>query len=210
MKFDYFFYYWGPFLLKSKVSESLRISFLEEGKKLTDPANSSLAGQIKEEYFYSKEFIDSHIDELKFYIDGYINILGKEFRGKDVSPYTLEFDDIWLNKQVAGEYNPIHAHTGDISFVFYTSIPEEIYQETNNTTGIDSGVIEFRDKLIHSNSKKNSVKSLLDPITTVHEKPTSGDIFIFPSYLFHQVQRFTVPGVERKSVAGNVKIKENL
>lgn len=202
-----FYYYWGPLLVKTTVSENL-IKTLNNNN-LSIPANTYLAGQIKDEYYYSDEFIKNNIQEIYSKIDLYLDVLINNWRNEspeNISPFEVDIQGMWLNIQRSGEFNPIHNHNGDISFVIYLDIPEEIYEEEHTSTGLAPASIEFRNSLEFDPFTKNSIQSLLRPISSVNQKPKTGDMFIFPAYLYHHVQKFT-SNVERKTVAGNFILK---
>ena len=40
---------------------------------------------------------------------------------------------LWINYQQMNEYNPPHNHRGDLSFVIYLQVPEEIANEYRET-----------------------------------------------------------------------------
>ena len=96
-----------------------------------------------------------------------------------------------------GEFNPIHHHTGDISFVIYTEVPNELIIENKNFKGIGSGpgTINF----LHGEMSK-SYK------TEYNMLPSTGDMFIFPASLRHYVPPFKSECV-RSSVSGNFKFE---
>jgi hypothetical protein len=96
----------------------------------------------------------------------------------------------------AGEFNPLHFHGGDISFVIYTSVPKKIISENCKFTGIGSGpgCISFNFGE-HSESYKSSFDFL----------PKKGDMYIFSDCLRHSAPPFK-SNVKRVSVSGNIKL----
>jgi hypothetical protein len=98
--------------------------------------------------------------------------------------------------QRAGEFNPTHQHTGDLSVVVYIDIPPAIAEENKNRhSEIKSpvaGVIAF----IHGD--ETFWHRSID-----HHQPETGDILIFPSSLKHEVYPFK-SDVERISMSFNV------
>jgi hypothetical protein len=208
MSDDLLFYYWGPLLMKTTVSNS----FLETLKqpKLDIPANHDLVGKIKKEFYYDKNFVEKNTEEIYIKIKDYLHLLSTHWRRKDpgdIKPFQIELTNLWLNCQKAGEFNPIHNHSEDISFVINVDIPEEIYEEETSTNGLPSGCIQFVNSLNYAPYKESSIKSLLRPIAAVQEKPKTGDMFIFPADLYHHVQSFD-SNVVRKTVSGNIRLIE--
>ena len=45
---------------------------------------------------------------------------------------SMNLDKLWINFMKKGEFNPVHDHSGNISFVIYTSVPNEILMENKN------------------------------------------------------------------------------
>ena len=56
-------------------------------------------------------------------------------------PYELKLHEpLWVNFMKAGEWNPSHAHTGDISAcVTYLKIPKEISEENKTAEHTSKG-----------------------------------------------------------------------
>ena len=110
---------------------------------------------------------------------------GKEFK-------TFEIKSCWAVSQFESDYNPVHWHTGNISAVTYTKIPNDFgssYKKENL-----NGNIAF----IHGNRQLTSA-------SVYNVKPEIGDLFIFPSYMMHTVYPF-FSNEERRSVSFNVYI----
>ena len=52
---------------------------------------------------------------------------------------SMNLDKLWINFMKKGEFNPVHDHSRNISFVIYTSVPNEILMENKNFKGKGSG-----------------------------------------------------------------------
>ena len=120
-----------------------------------------------------------------------------------VTPFKVKNCELWINYQNAKEYNPRHMHSGDLSFVIYLQIPNELIEENNKTKQLykneGTGTIQFH----HG-------EALPFAINTVEEMPHEGQVFIFPSWMQHSVTPF-FSDVERISVAGNITLdKKNV
>lgn len=112
----------------------------------------------------------------------------------------IELDDIWVNFQKANEWNPMHYHGGDYSYVIYLKNEVNLDNERLHPTQVETnspfaGKILFRYGEAFNNSNN-----------TVTIQPVRGDMFVFPSFLNHQVAPFTEQDKERISIAGNVYI----
>ena len=156
-----------------------------------------MAGHLENEKALDKDKVSKLLDPyLNSYITGY-----HEFRG---STLATGYDLItsWINRQKKNEFNPPHTHDGDLSFVVYTEIPEELtkecYASVANSPG--PGCITFDFNMPGSS---NFTKLFLQ---THSHLPSVGDLFIFPAGLPHWVYPFTKTEGERVSISGNIKL----
>ena len=102
----------------------------------------------------------------------------------------------WGNVSVAGDFNPSHTHTGQISGVGYLRLPDDIEQEWATEDHEPSvGCIQF------SYGERNNG---LAP-TTLRLKPEVGCIYFFPAWLSHTVYPFRSKG-ERWSFSFNTTV----
>lgn len=213
-------YTFGPLLWKSSVDQKL-CKYLLDVKANID-ARKSLAGKIDSEWYFNEQQSSRLFEYLCPYIDSYIfkscaRHLSKEKYTIDeqqlYNSYKLQFSPAWINFQKAKEYNPPHTHGSDISYVLYPSVPEEIYQEPNNTTSAVPGSIDFyfgerTANLRRHDDGSENLKNIFQPVVELNFTPSTGTIFIFPSYLKHFVYAFNNPNVTRVSVSGNVNISQ--
>ena len=200
---DYKVHPWGPYTIQSTIDQEFVDILLEKGnmsraKNLDN--RKILAGQMDYEYYYEdfKEWFcplfDPYISAYQMgAMKGGLNIFKKPVIG-------YEMISLWINYQQANEYNPPHNHGGDLSFVIYLQVPEEIVKENKET------------KHEHNNPGPGMICFDLGPempysVTRVGHMPKAGDIFIFPAWLQHHVNAFK-SDVERISVSGNLKFKE--
>jgi len=191
----------GPHVVKTSLKDSefgIIKSLINEA---TNPINDTLAGQIKYENQFSPAAATAIYEIMLHKFVDYLDIWAEKVYDQKLR-YSLKLDNLWLNKMVAGEYNPLHNHSADISFVYYIDVPEEIHEEENNTTAMDMGAIEF----IYGKGSGYEPNHFLDPITNYIQVPQANELFIFPSFLYHHVQQFK-SDVERISIAGNLLMK---
>jgi hypothetical protein len=101
----------------------------------------------------------------------------------------------WINFQRAGEYQPCHEHSGNMSAVVYIDIPEEIAQEryTEDTNINCPGQIEF----LYQSGDMGSTG-------TYKHIPQTGDFLLFPAGLKHIAYPFHTENVTRISMSFNV------
>lgn len=203
-----------------EISEDIRNTVVHD--KID--ARYDLAGVIENEYFFNDELKEKYDLTLKPYIIGYVEQLMADWHvysaeqmsdpehriGKLLSHIpNIKLTSIWANLQRKTEYNPMHAHFGDISFVLYVNVPEEIYDEKTTRLGESNGVIYFADGLeekaasVLLSEESNVLRTELSPRRLSPSfRPVNGDLLIFPSYLHHSVASFQ-SDVTRITVSGN-------
>ena len=194
----YIHHKWGPYVLELRVEDDLIKTLLEEGnesRKNNLDYRNELAGQIEEEYYY-KDY-GWFVSAFSSYIETYLDGLDEYTRTNNNGSWTLE--NLWINYQKANEYNPPHKHTGDLSFVIYLQVPNEIEREN--------------DLRAHEHKNEGPGMILFDygmemplSINRIAHMPRTGDAFIFPAWLIHHVYAFK-SDVERISVSGNITLK---
>jgi hypothetical protein len=108
--------------------------------------------------------------------------------------------DMWVNFQQKGEYNPLHSHSGTLSFVIWVKIPYDLENEKNLPNIIRSNTASGPAfTFVHSGfSEQVSVYNI--PI----DKSYEGKMIIFPSWLQHMVSPFYTSNDFRISVSGNL------
>lgn len=197
---EYRFPYWGPFLCRLQVEQEFVNILLEKGNKSREKKldyRSQLAGMIGNEYYY-KDYEEWFVPRFKKYIDTYINRAQEYLNHKAFKspPIGWNLPILWINYQKAHEYNPPHNHDGDLSFVVYLQVPDEIKKENTEMqrvhNNVGPGMITF-----------NYGVELPFTINTFSHLPQACDLFIFPAWLQHHVFAFK-SDVERISVAGNI------
>ena len=174
--------------------------------KTSLPYNTHLAGAIK------KEFILAGITPLlnKFFskvIPEYWklqNIPEKSNEKYVINTSNINEPDVWVNFQERYEFNPIHKHSGELSFVYWVNIPYDLKKEQQRLTASTSNL-------------KNPVFSFV--FTTPEgsiagydlnvDKTYEGQMIIFPAWLLHQVTPFYTSDNYRISVAGNLVLDNN-
>lgn len=162
--------------------------------------NKNLAGNIKEEFLITK--INKKIlDYLETCVKDYYLKNNKV----DENYFNLTLTDLWVNKQKKHEFNPLHIHSGDVSFVCWIQIPYELNEELkldnckNSRFGTNS-LFEF------------VYLDFLGKIKTLNlkiDKSWQGKCIFFNSKLHHQVYPFYTSDDYRISISGNfIKVKE--
>ena len=95
----------------------------------------------------------------------------------------MKLRNLWVNYQRKGEYNPIHTHSGIVSFVVFVDIPygeeERSMHKTNGTFQLEAEVL---------------------PV----DKSWNGVIIMFPASTKHAVYPYQSTDKERITVSGNI------
>lgn len=108
----------------------------------------------------------------------------------------MEIMAVWGNISVAGDFNPLHHHSGSISGVGYLGNPPGIEREWLLEDHEPSvGMISFWD------GRPQSWANHMHKV-----RPVEGDIYFFPAWLPHSVQPFRSEG-ERWSFSFNLEIQ---
>lgn len=191
----------GPLLLKTTVHQELIDLLLQEGKKADIDMRNDLAGVLESELRYSDHQLEGIVPHIGPYVEQYVEILN-QYTQSPIDSYEIDFEKIWINYQHPTDYNPLHSHSGNLSFVIFCNIPDEIYSEPHINSAPRPGALSFYDGTISYGDK---VAKFLEPIRQVDLLPQTGDILIFPAYLCHSVQAFK-SDVVRITVSGNVRL----
>jgi|TARA_R100001530_G_scaffold3368_3_gene5021 hypothetical protein len=197
---DYNYFNWGPFLFKSIITKEFQKLILEEGASVrgqeSESYNSKLAGHLNEQYKLPAARIMEH---LKWYLEAYC-IGYNKWRGNGGMKPNAKLLSLWINYMKAGDFNPPHDHSADLSFVCFPKIPPKLIEENKKHKGTlqGPGGISFMwgDSVNHM------------AISLVHQMPEENDIYIFPAGLKHWVFPFRSK-VERISVSGNIMFEQD-
>ena len=182
--------------LSKDVLEKLKneAKFILENQSQFKKNNDKLAGNLEKEYLTnkSKKILEKDLITLA-------NEYHKIFQENKHYP-NWKIKDLWINFQKKYEHNPMHHHTGDLSFVLWITIPYDLKEELSlpnckNSNSPSNSLFEFifigfLGKII---SKKINV-----------DKTYEGTIIMFPSALNHTVHPFYTSDEYRISISGNL------
>ena len=178
----------------------------ETGGKPEFDASGQLAGRIKKQTHLDEVISESvRQDILKHCASFYEQTSG----GQELPLSTMSLDSIWSNIQEAREYNPVHQHTGNFSFVIYTRNDlEDLSVEKMQDNEYDNKIVDY--------DNQKPLAGMIELFygegnwmnwTSFTHVPKRGDILIFPSWLRHTVYAHYETGKIRISVAGNVSLR---
>lgn len=194
----YKFPYWGPLVLDVEMNSEVISLLLEKGRESREKNldhRERLASVINEAYYF--ENFEWFLPMFNPYVGAYIKAASDyKINCFKSIPNKWNFDALWINYQKSFEYNPPHNHDGDISFVIYLQVPEELLKENKETKGV------------HNNPGPGMMNFDLGidmplSISRMSLMPKVGQAFIFPAWLPHHVYAFKSE-VERISISGNV------
>lgn len=183
---------WGPPLLKFELSKDELNSVLQISKKANGDHSHNLAGHVNQQLTFSREDSEQIYTHVKKYFDTFTNYcFGQEAE--------LNLSAMWINHMKDGDHNPLHTHSGHISFVLYTCVSDELKLEQSQSCSRTClpGSISF----LYGQSLPSTTP--IQPIWMHNFTPNAGDIFIFPTYLNHIVYPFKSKGFHRSSISGN-------
>jgi hypothetical protein len=118
---------------------------------------------------------------------------------------TPHLDNIWVNFQKKGEFQPIHDHIGMFSFVIWMDIPYNYKDEAklpfarSNSTNPPGGNFTFTSPIELSRGITEHMIKMSPEM--------NGYCCFFPSDLAHQVYPFYTSDKDRISISGNISYR---
>ena len=110
----------------------------------------------------------------------------------------LNADDLWVNYMKAGDFNPIHTHGGDYSFVLFLDVPKKLEKEIKDFEGTSAKPGSLLFEFTQQAKPRWATTG-----TTI--SPETGDFYMFPALLQHWVCPFKSK-ITRISVSGNLRV----
>lgn len=200
--------------IQSEIPSELQYDLNLEIDKLTTDSeryNHNLQGHIKEEYSLNhvkNQFENWLLSIAKNWVLANPGYLDEFEEVSKCHSYTLYLDSLWVNKQKKYEFNPLHHHSGVLSFVIWLRIPYDLNDEVNYFPLISGTSTDNKDNFYTSkfcfvyNDVLGQIKQLAVPV----DKTFEGTILMFPSSLQHTVYPFYTSDDYRVSVSGNIRI----
>ena len=212
----------GPSIVKMTIPEQVGYDLTDLFERNSEAKDHSmnLAGNMKREFTIDQNVLDDNAAQgfVQMLADGsaelykvsryvawentkrtavekHIEIVDNRIHDMNLS---CTVHQSWGNISVAGDFNPVHTHTGTISGVGYLRMPDDIEKEWESEDHDPSaGMIAF----MNGNSQ-----NLMTNVLRI--KPEAGVIYFFPAWLLHEVYPFRSTG-ERWSFSFNTTV-ENL
>ena len=193
----------GPYVMRTKIPEDMRKRLLTDGKKQLKSYHKKLAGHLDSQLKYNDEttgwFYQQSSPIWQAYREGWSN-----WTGHPNEPVELNAHDLWVNFMKPGDFNPVHTHGGDYSFVIFLDVPKKLIEEQDAFEGTSSKPGSLMFEFTQQAKPKWAM-------TGQAFRPSTGDMVIFPALLQHWVLPFKSK-CTRVSVSGNLEIvnRQNL
>ena len=188
---------WGPFVMKMKMPDYIIKKLKVEGKKAKVSYNKSLAGHLNHQFLYppniQKWFYNEVNPVIQSYRDGHC-----KYHGIEKLTIELEAEDLWVNFMKPGDFNPVHTHGGDYSFVLFLDVPAKLQEEVKKYEGTSAKP----GSLIFEYTQQAKPKWATTGTAII---PETGDFYMFPALLQHWVCPFKSK-ITRISVSGNLRV----
>ena len=187
----------GPYVMATIVPEDIRKRLLKDAKKELTSYHKRLAGHLHTQLKYNDEttkwFYEQSTPIWQAYREGWSKWTG-------LTNYSCELNahDLWVNFMKPGDFNPVHTHGGDYSFVIFLDVPEKIVEEQNAFEGTSAKPGSLMFEFTQQAKPKWAM-------TGQTYRPKTGDMIIFPALLQHWVVPFKSK-CTRISVSGNLEV----
>jgi len=198
----------GPIILKTTLSEEILKDMnqdcddIKNNKKEKVDWSNQLAGRVEEEYHMTKDLLIKHAVWLNAVSSRYLFPDDKAFK-ENKGQFSVGIASGWYVRSFDGDFNPLHFHTGcQISCLGFLKLPddiEEYWKEEDKDHNPFGGYTDFRYGTVGLNCQNN-----------MKVKPKLENIYMFPSWLDHQVypfrSKFKKPDTkgERRSFSLNI------
>lgn len=153
------------------------------------PHNQTLAGNIEHEYSLSKEQENVIVPTV---IDLWTKSQNLDYDGEWMS-------NSWVNFQKKHEFNPLHNHGGEFSYVVWTKIPYNLEDELTLPWVKNSGS-PYASMFMFAIPQFPAIQ----PLPYYLDKHHAGYMVVFPAMLNHLVYPFYTSDEYRVSFAGNI------
>lgn len=182
--------------------------YIEKAKENPENNNSSLAGNIStslylndEDDFLMKNLLDpvikNYLDPTKVGLKWNSGIRVNSHAHKN---YVL--NGLWVNFQKQTEFNPLHNHSGVLSFVIWLKIPTNWAEQHDLPISKNSNTPSASDfQLVYTD-----ILGCVATYNVMMGKNIENVILVFPSQLKHLVYPFYNCDQDRISISGNISL----
>jgi len=167
-------------------------------------ANDTLAGNMEEEYYLNEHtsILEKYIIDHAFSYSPLVTNINKTHKAfTENRPLTLS--NLWVNHQKKHEFNPIHNHSGVLSFIVFIQIPYLIKDQDKISPGkYSNGNRAGRLAFLEITPTGRIEHKVLDV-----DKTWEQSVLIFPAELNHIVYPFYKVNKPRITISGNIRYK---
>ena len=195
----------GPRILKATVPQNILNTLNAYCEEILETENreeldisKDLVGHVQEEWSFNLEKVPDFGNMLFILTKGlYEQFINERKEEQTEVPESLVVHKSWFVRAFENDYNPTHMHTsGSYSCVLYLKVPDTI--SDTNSKNVNKTVTEGYLDFIYGTSLVCCAGNLC-------LKTEIGDLYIFPSYLFHAAYPFYGEG-ERRSFSANMSL----
>ena len=163
------------------------------------PFNLELVGNLQREYELtaSRAHIEHLLTPLVDKLESTTGYAKEVYINKNSGKFIL--DDVWVNYQSAGEFNPLHDHRGAYSWVIWLELPYTLKEEDAHVPWCNPDKNFAGQFVIHYTDIVGNIKNY--PLPT--DQRMTNHCAVFPSRLRHSVYPFYTSNQYRISVSGN-------
>jgi len=192
-------YFFNQGFVKHKMPEDLFEKIKQECYRIKE---------LKNHEPYNTHRLENVRDEVEEYFTNLIYYYQDQYNTKSTD-YPLDIEDpylqnLWVNFQRKGEFNPPHTHTGSYSFNIWVTVPYYNAEEFNHPMSAYNNKI--RPGAL-SGSFMFQYTNILGELRDMYyegDKTYEGYCFLFPAKLTHQVFPFYSSDELRITVSGNI------
>ena len=160
---------------------------IKKGKQILMPVKIKETG--------AKDILKSLQNNIKALCNNYIESVRNSDEGskKMWKDFTMNIIQVWLVSQYKHDYNPPHTHGGTMSGIIYLKVPKRITDNLEVPDGKLSfqGWLPYKPEMLMFNQNQSI-------------NPKTGDVYIFPAWLSHQVYPFDFDE-ERRCISFNLQ-----
>ena len=178
----------SPLILKAELpTETVNLlnkdceDIVNNKKEKIDWSNQ-LAGRVKEEFHITKDLVKQMSGVFNTITSMFLFPKEEDFQ-KNKGKFRVGISSGWYVRSFENDFNPVHHHTGcQISCLGFLKLPDDIneyWQEEDKDHNAYGGYTDFRHGTIGLSCTNN-----------YKVKPKVGDLYMFPSWLDHQVYPF--------------------
>ena len=194
--------------LNECIAQSHSTNAENMNKNLAGNIHESLKLKDKDNWFYETAL--RKITERQFYKDWDNQYKYRVIKEAPEPKFYL--NNMWVNYQKQGEFNPLHSHTGLYSFVIFMKIPTDweeqhgisFSQHSNSPFASDFQFVFPEEATGKSKIWSEEVGRKLIKINHPLSPKDEGKMLFFPSWLHHQVFPFYNCDEDRITISGNI------